>query len=181
MIFPKQITFDQANTIAENWTKILEEKFNDQVRISNGHTIRREGIIVAYVFDFYPKGYLMISSEDYMPPIKMYSLKNDFNTTGAPLEDLIFDRNSKVIKFIKEGKIRPREEDLKRNRASFKKLLNRDIRYMTYDGLNETKEDLSKLSKNSSSWVFKKRHLVLKGEEKIVKERDRIAKEYTCS
>ncbi|MCK4889896.1 MAG: hypothetical protein KAS97_08190, partial [Candidatus Aminicenantes bacterium] len=51
VLFPRQITFNEARVIAENWTEILEEKFNDQVRISDGREIYRDNIIVAYVFD----------------------------------------------------------------------------------------------------------------------------------
>ncbi len=77
IFYAREITFNEAQIIAENWTEILEEDFGDQVRVMKGQEIVRENILVAYVFDFYPKGYVIISGQDYLPPIKMYSLNND--------------------------------------------------------------------------------------------------------
>jgi len=139
-IFPKQITFDQANTIAENWTKILEEKFSDQVRIKDAHTIYKMGNIVSYVFEFYPKGFMIVSAEDYFSPVKFYSLKYDYKSSTKPLEELIFDRYSKVIDLVKKGKITLNKEIVEQNRGIFKRLLNSDIKYSTYNTFNDKKD-----------------------------------------
>jgi len=142
-IFSKQITFDQANKIADNWTQILEEKFDDQVRIKDGHTIIRSGTTVAYVFEFYPKGYMIVSAEDYFSPVKFYSLKYDYKSSTKPLEELIFDRYNKAINLIKKGDLTPNKEIVEQNRAIFKRLINKSFKYSTYKGFNDKTDDVT--------------------------------------
>lgn len=141
VLISKEISFNDANIIAENWTRILEEKFDDQVRIKDGREIYRDSIIVAYVFEFYPKGYMVVSAQDYLPPIKMYSLENDFSTSGAPFEEQIFGDFKTIILKVKKGEITPKKEYLSKNKARFNRLLNRD-RYGTLSSF-KPQEDIT--------------------------------------
>jgi len=149
-VFPKQITFNKANIIAENWTQILEEKFADQVRVKDAHTIYKKGNIVAYVFEFYPKGFMIVSAEDYFSPVKFYSLKYDYQSSTKPLEELIFDRYHNIIDLVKKGKISLNREIVERNRAVFKRLTGRDLKYSTYKGFNDKTEDVTEEVKPNS-------------------------------
>ena len=138
IVSAKQISFNEANIVAENWTVELESKFNDQVRIADGKEIIREGRIVAYVFYFYPKGYVIVSAQDYLPPIKMYSLENDFDTSGQVLEHLIFDNFSTIIDKVNKGELDTKKDFSGKNKRNFAYLLREDLKYDTLDTLKGT-------------------------------------------
>ena len=129
VLFPRQITFNEAQIVAENWTIDLEEKFNDQVRISDGREIYRDNIIVAYVFDLYPKGFVIISPQDYLPPIKMYSTESNFERSGGPLEDIIFKSTLKLIRAVDQGVLNKKINFSGRNKQVFKYYLEGNQKY----------------------------------------------------
>ena len=129
IFYAREITYNEAQIIAENWTEILEEDFGDQVRVMDGREIFRENILVAYVFDFYPKGYVIISRQDYLPPIKMYSLKYNYKTSGEPLEHLVFETYKNIIKKVESENNLPESEEYKKNRNLIRNLLNSEYKY----------------------------------------------------
>ncbi len=145
IVFPKQITFNEAQIVAENWTFDLEENFNDQVRISDGREIFRENIIVAYVFDLYPKGFVIISPQDYLPPIKFYTLSNNFDKTGLFVQDVIFDGNKEIIKRVNIGKLVPEKSFKSRNMKNFRHYLREETNEDTLSSLNAAVESVEPL------------------------------------
>ena len=134
----KEISYSEARTVAEHWTIDLEQKFNDQVRIDYGQEIYRGESLVAYAFILYPKGYVVISSQDYLPPIKMYSITNSFNTSGSLIENSIFDENKMIIDAVKKGVLSEEKNFSRDNKRYFKELLSTDI---TINNLNNSKSE----------------------------------------
>ncbi len=120
--FSEHINLDTAKIIAKNWTNILNTYFKDNVKLGTVKAINHNGIIVAYVFNFLPKGYLLISSEDYLPPIKMYSLRNNFNKEGKELEKTVIENLYELIYKVNTGKINPDKYFLPKNKRHFKYL-----------------------------------------------------------
>lgn len=127
--FSEHINFDTAKIIAKNWTNILNTYFKDNVKLGTGKVINHNGIVVAYVFNFLPKGFLLISSEDYLPPIKMYSLRNNFNKEGKELEKTVIENLYELIYKVNTGRINPDKYFLPKNKRHFKYLteLNNNI------------------------------------------------------
>ena len=121
-IFPEHVSFAEAQTSAQNWTKILRHTFNNRVTGSAGEKILREGVEVAYVFHFSPRGYVVISAEDYLPPIKLYSLNNDFGKEGQALEEIVFSQYHEIITKVKAAAINPDTFFSTKNRTNFKLL-----------------------------------------------------------
>ncbi|NIM13083.1 MAG: hypothetical protein GTO45_13285 [Candidatus Aminicenantes bacterium] len=125
-VFAEPIPFEKAHMIARNWAISLKTCYNDDVTVLAGESIVREGITVAHVFHFSPRGYVMVSAEDYLPPIKVYSLKNNFGEEGKPLEEFIFNQNLEIIEKAKSGVLDPQKYFMERNRNDFK-LLTREF------------------------------------------------------
>ena len=97
----EHVSFEDARIIARNWAVHLKENFNDHVSPASGESIVKDGIVVAHVFRFLPRGYVIVSAEDYLPPVKMYSLKNNFGNEGKEVEEMVFKQYREII-----GKIR---------------------------------------------------------------------------
>ena len=116
------ISFEEAHMIAKNFTKNLRTHFKDDVTLRSGEPILREGIEVAYVFHFNPRGYMIVSAEDYLPPIKMYSLKNNFGKEGKPLEELIFRQYLEIMNKVNASVIDPGTYFMEKNRRDFRLL-----------------------------------------------------------
>ncbi len=155
LVFPSlqsvEITLEQARIIAENWAIDLEQNFNDQVRINYDQKIYRKGILVAFVFNLYPKGYVIISPNDYLPPIKMYSLNNYFNTSGSLIENFIFDENKTIIEAVRKGILSEEKNFPPNNKRYFKKLLSDDIRHEILENFkSESIEEVKPLL--TSNW-----------------------------
>jgi hypothetical protein len=121
-LLAEHVSFEEAQIIAKNWTEHLINDFNDHVTPISGETIVREGIEVAHVFHFFPLGYVIISAEDYLPPIKMYSLKNNFGKEGKKLEGLVFDRYLEIINKVNIGAIDPGKVFMAKNKRDFQLL-----------------------------------------------------------
>lgn len=121
-IFAGQVSFDRAQTAAENWADHLRTTFNDPVTVVSGETIFRNGTVVAYVFHLNPRGYIMISAEDYLPPVKIYSLKNNFGKEGKELEEFVFNQYAHIIEKVKNSEIDPGLWFDERNKRNFKRL-----------------------------------------------------------
>lgn len=119
-VFAEPIPFEKAQLIAGNWTLYLKTWFNDDVTLMGGESIIREGMVVAHVFHFSPRGYVMVSAEDYLPPIKMYSLKNNFGEEGESLEEFTFNRYLQIIKNVKSGAIDAKTLFAEKNRMDCK-------------------------------------------------------------
>ncbi len=76
--FAKHITKDYASKIAENWLDIL----NADNFVATSETLSYNNQDVAYLFRLIPNGYIVVPIDDILPPIKAYSLKNDYNING---------------------------------------------------------------------------------------------------
>jgi hypothetical protein len=122
LLSAEHISFEEAHMIAKNFTKNLRAHFKDDVTLRSGDLILREGIEVAYVFHFKPRGYMIVSAEDYLPPIKMYSLKNNFGKEGKPLEDFIFNQYLEIINKVNASVIDPETYFMEKNRRDFRLL-----------------------------------------------------------
>ena len=120
LLSAEHISFEEAHIISRNFTKDLRTHFNDKVTLLSGELIFREGIEVAYVFHFLPRGYVIISAEDYLPPIKMYSLKNNFGKEGKPLEEFIFNQYLELINKVNSSVIDPEKYFMDKNRRDFR-------------------------------------------------------------
>ena len=121
-IFAGQVSFDHAQAAAENWAHHLRTTFNDPVTVASGETIFRDGNVVAYVFHLNPRGYIMISAEDYLPPVKIYSLKNNFGKEGKELEEFVFNQYARIIEKVNNSEIDPGQWFDERNKREFKRL-----------------------------------------------------------
>ncbi|MEN8223182.1 MAG: C10 family peptidase, partial [Acidobacteriota bacterium] len=144
-IHTREISYNEAHIVAENWTVDLERNFNDQVRIFNGREIYRDNIVVAYVFDLYPKGYVIVSPQDYLPPIKFYTLSNNFDKAGLFVRDVIFDGNKEIIKRVNNGKLVPEESLKSRNNKKFKHYLREEENEDTLSSLTAVTESVNPL------------------------------------
>lgn len=121
-LFAGHISFEDARIIARNWVAHLNEHFNDGVALASGESIVKDGIEVAHVFRFLPRGYVIVSAEDYLPPVKMYSLKNNFGNEGKEVEEMVFKQYREIIgKICAEG-IDPAKVFLRKNKTAFERL-----------------------------------------------------------
>lgn len=121
-IFAGQVSFDRAQTAAENWARHLRTTFNDPAAVVSGETILREGTVVAYVFHLHPRGYILVSAEDYLPPVKLYSLANNFGEEGKELEEFIFNQYVRIIEKVNNSEIDPGLWFDRRNKRNFRRL-----------------------------------------------------------
>jgi hypothetical protein len=121
-VLAEHVPFEEAQIIANNWTEHLRNNYNDHVILLSGETIMRKGIEVAHVFHFFPRGYVIISAEDYLPPIKMYSLKNDFSKEGEQLEELVFAQYREIIDKVNTSIIVPEKVFMAKNKKDFQRL-----------------------------------------------------------
>lgn len=139
IVFAGHVFFEEAQVIAENWAEILRTDFNERVTVLAGESIKRGGIEVAHVFHLSPRGYVIISAEDYLPPIKLYSLCNNFGKEGEPFEEQIFSQYMKIISMVNSEQIDPQECFAEKNREDFKilqgghKPTRPAIRFPTYE------------------------------------------------
>ena len=121
-IYAEQVPLDRAQTVAENWAAHLRTTFNDPAAVVSGETILREGTVVAYVFHLHPRGYILVSAEDYLPPVKIYSLKNNFGEEGKELEELVFNQYAHIIEKVNHSEILPGQYFDERNKQNFMRL-----------------------------------------------------------
>lgn len=103
----EQVSFENARKIADNWTVLLKYTFRDSVSITRGETIKRNDTTLGHVFHLYPRGYILVSGEDYLPPVKLYSLKNNFGEEGIDLEEGIFTEYLDIVEKVNKSKIDP--------------------------------------------------------------------------
>jgi|GEM_PF-1183998 len=116
------VSFQDANTIAKNWASSLKTFFKEDVSVIKGESIKRDGVVVCHVFHFSPRGYVIVSAEDYLPPIKAYSLKNNLGKEGKSIEEHIFNHHLQIIKKVKSGEIDSKKYFLEKNVNDFKSL-----------------------------------------------------------
>jgi len=119
LAFGKHISFADARLVADNWVKMLNVEFKDPVALTSGDTLRRDGIDVGYVFHFSPAGYLLVAAQDYLPPVKLYSLKNDFGEEGRDLEDQVIGSLVSLIRKVEAKALDPDKYFHKSNRDNF--------------------------------------------------------------
>ena len=120
LVSAEPISFERANRIARNWVINLQTCYNDNVTLLDGESILRDGIVVGHVFHFYPRGYVIVSAQDYLPPIKVYSLKNNFADEGKSLEEFIFRQNLEIIKKVNSAELDPEGFFMEKNRKDFR-------------------------------------------------------------
>ena len=119
LAFGEHVSFADARQVAVNWIKTLNSAFKDQVALTTGEILRRDGIAVGYVFHFSPAGYMLVAAEDYLPPVKLYSLKNDFAREGRDFEDQVVGTLSSLIRKVNAKILDPEKYFLKSNRDNF--------------------------------------------------------------
>jgi hypothetical protein len=127
-VFAEHVSFAVARQVAANWVKTLQADFKDRVALTSGEILNRDGIDVGYVFHFSPAGYVLVAAEDYLPPVKLYSLKNDFGREGKDLEEQIVGTLFSLIRKVNAKKLDPDRYFLKCNRDNFSFLKTRRSR-----------------------------------------------------
>ena len=84
----QDISFPMAEKAAGEWLQ-----FHNDIHISGSHQIMDEdGLLMAYCFDLDPAGYIILSANQYLPPVLAYSFTNNYVNTSDhdnPLEDII--------------------------------------------------------------------------------------------
>ncbi len=125
--FSLTIDYNTAQRIALNWTIVLQKNYSENVFIKSGEPIYYKGVLVGYVFHLLPKGYILVSAQDYLPPIKLYSTHNDFGKEGKKLEKIVIENLAGLIKEIEEKGIDPKTVFLPRNFKDFEYLKGMDI------------------------------------------------------
>ncbi len=126
--FAEHVSFAVARQVAANWVKTLQADFKNQVALTSGELLNRDGIDVGYVFHFSPAGYVLVAAEDYLPPVKLYSLKNDFGREGKDLEEQVIGTLFSLIRKVNAKKLDPDRYFLKCNRDNFSFLRTRRSR-----------------------------------------------------
>jgi len=121
----EHVSFEEARIIARNWAVHLKENFNDHVSPASGESIVKDGIEVAYVFRFLPRGYVIVSAEDYLPPVKMYSLNNNFGIEGKEVEEMVFKQYREIIGKIRAEGIDPARVFMGKNKTAFERFRKR--------------------------------------------------------
>jgi hypothetical protein len=119
LIFAEPVSFAEARQVAHNWVKILNSDFKDQVALIAGESLIRDGVVVGYVFHFAPVGYVLVAAEDFLPPVKLYSLKNDFGREGRDLEEQVIGNFSTLMRKVNAKALDPEKYFLKDNRDNF--------------------------------------------------------------
>lgn len=119
LAFGEHVSFADARQVAVNWVKTLKSDFGEQVALTTGDVLCREGIDVGYVFNFSPVGYVLVAAEDYLPPVKLYSLKNDFAHEGKNFEDQVVGVLFSLIRQVNAKALDPERYFLKSNRDNF--------------------------------------------------------------
>jgi hypothetical protein len=117
--FAEHIPFSAARQVAANWVGALHSDFKDNVALGEGETLVRDGAVVAYVFHFVPSGFVLVAAEDYLPPVKLYSLKNDFGGEGRLLEEQVVGDLSSLIRKVNAKSIDPEKYFAGNNRDNF--------------------------------------------------------------
>lgn len=118
----EHVSFEDARKIARNWVTHLKVNFNDHVSLGPGESIVKDGLEVAHVFRFLPRGYVIVSAEDYLPPVKMYSLKNNFGDEGKEVEEMVFKQFRDIIGRIRDRGIDPGKVFAGKNKTAFERL-----------------------------------------------------------
>lgn len=121
-VFSDRVSFAEARNVALGWVDILNTGFKDKVALGDGERLVRRGIVAGYVFHFVPAGYVLIAAEDYLPPIKLYSLKNDFGREGRELEEQVLGGFCSLIRRVREKEIDPESYFMGSNRENFARL-----------------------------------------------------------
>ncbi len=126
------IDYNTAQRIALNWTIVLQKNYSENVLLKNGEPIYYKGVLVGYVFHLSPKGYILVSGEDYLPPIKLYSTHNNFGEEGKRLEKTIIENLANLIRRVEESGVDPKAVFLPKNFKFFEYLKGKDIEKKIY-------------------------------------------------
>ncbi|MBN2344842.1 MAG: C10 family peptidase [Candidatus Aminicenantes bacterium] len=119
MIFAAHVPFADAKQVAQNWVQILADEFRDRVTLAGGESLRRQGVVVGHVFHLAPSGFVLVAAEDYLPPVKLYSLKNEFGREGRTFEEQIIGNLQALIAKVNAGTLDPEKYFLGVNRDNF--------------------------------------------------------------
>ncbi len=101
------VNASSAVRIAINWALMQRQWYGEQIQVGNMEAVSRNGIVLFYVFELQPQGYVLISADDHLPPVKMYSLNNRYGAEGRVLEDLVIAEYSEIIAGIVSGELNP--------------------------------------------------------------------------
>ena len=85
-----EVSMDRAKTVAQNFLQYTVQAYGpwagtDSPSISKNEVLTHEGQVVGYNFLVDPKGHILVSSRDDLPPVKLYS---DTSTLSIYAEDI---------------------------------------------------------------------------------------------
>ena len=84
-----QVSIEKARTVAQNFLQYTVQAYGpwagtESPSISEDEVLTHEGQVVGYNFFVDPKGHILVSSRDDLPPVKLYS---DTSTLSIYAED----------------------------------------------------------------------------------------------
>lgn len=92
----QKVNQKMAKQTAESWLQYTDHQISHMQWIDN-----TAGLRIAYIFELIPRGYLVLSAEQNLPPVIAYSFENLFRAPGidkSPLEDMLMnDLESRII------------------------------------------------------------------------------------
>jgi len=110
----KQVNQTEASTIAKNYL----EKFgkSENFSLQTCHEINSENIVLCYLFDILPQGFIVISANTFLPPVIAYSFENNYITTSEtnPLLNLLkTDLTSRLNYVSNSGQLVAQKNEIK--------------------------------------------------------------------
>jgi hypothetical protein len=88
-VFARTTSYTEANLVAEK--HLQRHGKSSGFSLNEGRLILSKDVVIAYLFDLDPQGYIVIAGSDLISPVIAYSFESDFGTMdqGNPLFQLI--------------------------------------------------------------------------------------------
>lgn len=89
-----EVSMDRAKTVAQNFLQYTVQAYgswagSDSPAISDEEVVMYEGQTVAYNFLVDPKGHIMVSARDDLPPVKLYSDTSTLSLYGEDIREQV--------------------------------------------------------------------------------------------
>ena len=81
IIFSEQVSINQVRIVSENF---ISSRINENVSIKSIDIFEKNNLEIYHIINFYPKGFILISSDNRVKPILGFSFKNNFKTDNMP-------------------------------------------------------------------------------------------------
>jgi hypothetical protein len=104
-LFAKNIPLNKAENVAVNWVNEKANLFYSKQNISSVRYITNGNDTLFYLFEFSPKGYIVVSYDDCAIPVVMYNYNDNYSENMPPAVQEYFDVKKKELLLAKASNL----------------------------------------------------------------------------